>query len=250
MPELHELDALAQAAAIQAGEVSSSELVDHHLARVAAYDAQLGAFITVTADTARDEARRADKRLREGDTAGLSPLFGVPTAVKDLAATAGVRTTFGSVAFAEFVPEVDAHTVTLMRESGLVSLGKTNTPEFGASAYTDNDVAHSARTPWDRTRSAGGSSGGAAAAVSAAMVPVAHGSDGGGSLRIPASACGVFGFKPSRGRVSNGPLGARRHGSRRAGPHRTDRTGRRRDARRARRADAGRSVLGTAPARG
>ena len=160
MTELHELDALAQAAAIRSGEVSPVELVDHHLARVAAYDAELGGFITVTADAARDETRLAEKRLREGDTDGLSPLFGVPTAVKDVAATAGVRTTFGSAAFSDFVPEVDAHTVTLMREAGLVSLGKTNTPEFAASAYTDNDVAPSARTPWDRTRSAGGSSGG------------------------------------------------------------------------------------------
>ena len=134
-------------------------------------------------------------------------MFGVPTAIKDLNPTAGVRTTFGSRAFADWVPDVDANSVTLIRRAGMISLGKTNTPEWGLSAYTDNDVTAGARTPWDLSRSAGGSSGGAAAAVAAGLIPIAHGSDGGGSLRIPASACGLFGFKPTRGRVSSGPLG-------------------------------------------
>ena len=106
------------------------------------------------------------------------------------------------------VPTVDAYVVELVQRAGFISLGKTNTPEFGLSSYTDNDVVGPARTPWDLTRNAGGSSGGAAAAVAARLVPLAEGSDGGGSIRIPASCCGIVGFKPSRGRVSAGPLGS------------------------------------------
>ena len=132
----------------------------------------------------------------------------MPTAFKDLTATAGVTTTMGSTLLRDQVPDVDAHVVTLVEAAGFVSLGKTNTPEFGLSSYTDNDVVGPARTPWDTTRNAGGSSGGAAAAVAARLLPLAPGSDGGGSIRIPASACGVFGFKPSRGRVSGDPTAA------------------------------------------
>lgn len=201
------LDALAQAAAVRAGEVSPVELVEYHLARIAELDGVVGAFVTITADAAREQARAAERRLLGGDRSDLPPLFGVPTAIKDLTATAGVRTTFGSRAFAGFVPETDANCVALLRAAGTISLGKTAASEFGLSAHSDSDVARSPRSPWDLTRSAGGSSGGAAAAVAAGLVPFAHGSDAGGSLRIPAGACGVFGFKPSRGRVSGGPLG-------------------------------------------
>ncbi|MFJ2743432.1 amidase [Streptomyces sp. NPDC087440] len=199
------MDALAQADAVRGGEVSPVELVERSLAAVEKYDAPLGVFVTVTADAARRQAREAERRLREDGAQGLPPLFGVPTAIKDLTATAGVRTTFGSRAFAGHVPERDARSVELLRAAGLISVGKTNTPEFGLSSYSDNDVTRSARTPWDVSRSAGGSSGGAAAAVAAGVVPLAHGSDGGGSIRIPASSCGIFGLKPSRGRVSPGP---------------------------------------------
>lgn len=205
MSELHELDATDQAALLRAGEVSSVELTRHHLDRVERLGPELGAFVTVTGEQALEAAAEADRRLADDDPA---PLLGVPTAIKDLTATAGVRTTMGSVLLRDTVPDVDAHVVTLMRRAGLVSLGKTNTPEFGLSSYTDNDVVGPARTPWDRTRTAGGSSGGAAAAVGARLVPLAQGSDGGGSIRIPASCCGVVGFKPSRGRVSAGPLGS------------------------------------------
>ncbi|MFC1415069.1 amidase [Streptacidiphilus cavernicola] len=201
--ELDGLDAVAMGAAVRRGELTPADLVEHCLSRIARFDAALGAFVTVTAEAAR--ARAAEHPAAPAGDA--SPLAGVPTAVKDLIGTADTVTTFGSAAFRGFRPAVDAHTVTLLRRAGMISLGKTNTPEFGASPYTDNDVAPSARSPWDPARTAGGSSGGAAVAVAAGMVPVAHGSDGGGSLRIPASACGVFGFKPSRGRVSNGPLG-------------------------------------------
>src|SRR5450756_2132732 len=114
--------------------------------------------------------------------------------------------TAGSAAVPALVPDYDDHVVTLLRRAGTISLGKTNTPEFGLPCYTEPDVAPPARTPWDLDRSAGGSSGGAGAAVAAGLVPFAHGSDGGGSVRIPSSVCGLFGIKVSRGRISNGPV--------------------------------------------
>jgi amidase len=213
MPELHDLSALDQAAAIRGGTVSPTELVEHYLARIAAHSDTVGAFVTVTGDTALAQAAEATTRVldarRNGATAALPPLLGVPTAIKDLTLTAGVPTKLGSLAFADLVPPVDDHVVTLLRAAGTISLGKTNTPELGAPCYTEPDpsIAPPARTPWDLTRSAGGSSGGAAAAVATGLVPFAQGSDGGGSVRIPASVTGLVGIKVSRGRVSNGPLG-------------------------------------------
>ncbi|MGY1740130.1 MULTISPECIES: amidase [unclassified Blastococcus] len=206
MTQLHDLTALEQAAAVRAGEVSPTELVEHCLARVDALDAGLGAFVTVTPVAALDAATAAEDRLRRGGD--LPPLLGVPTAIKDLNNTAGVRTTFGSALHADFVPGVDDAVVTRLAAAGTISLGKTNTPEFGFPCYTDNAVAGPARCPWDPARSAGGSSGGAAVAVAAGLVPFAQGSDGGGSIRIPAGVNGLFGLKPTRGRVSNAPLGA------------------------------------------
>ena len=158
--------------------------------------------MTVTAGLARRQAALAEAGV--GDR--ISPLYGVPTAVKDLNATAGVRTEFGSATMAGHVPEVSDEVVLRMEAAGMVSLGKTTTPEFGSPCYTEPDNARRARTPWDLDRMAGGSSGGAAAAVAAGLVPVAQGSDGGGSIRIPASCCGLVGLKPSRGRVSSGPM--------------------------------------------
>ncbi|WNV76904.1 amidase [Geodermatophilus sp. DSM 44513] len=205
MTQLHDLTALEQAAAVRAGEVSPVELVEHALARIEARDAGLGAFLTLTPERALDRARRAEARVRDGGE--LPPLLGVPTAIKDLNNTAGVRTTFGCTVFADNVPTVTDAVVTRLADAGTISLGKTNTPEFGFPCYTDNDLAGPARCPWDPTRSAGGSSGGAAVAVAAGMLPFAQGSDGGGSIRIPASVNGLVGIKPSRGRVSNAPLG-------------------------------------------
>ncbi|HYT10253.1 MAG TPA: amidase [Mycobacteriales bacterium] len=207
MAELHDLTALEQAAAVRRREVSPVELVEHHLARVERLDPGLGAFVTVTDQAAREQAKEAERRVASQDPALLPPLLGVPTAIKDLNLTAGVRTMLGSRLYADFVPPVDAHVVELLRAAGTISLGKTNTPEFGLPCYTESAVAPPARTPWDRSRSAGGSSGGAAAAVAAGMVPFAQGSDGGGSIRVPASACGLVGIKVSRGRISNGPIG-------------------------------------------
>ncbi|HXY44855.1 MAG TPA: amidase [Acidimicrobiales bacterium] len=204
MSELHDLSALEQAAAIRRRDVSPRQLVDHYLERIAAHDPAVGAFVTVTADRARDQAARAEARLLEGGP--LPPLFGVPTAIKDLNLTAAVPTKFGSAVMADFVPPVDDHVVTLLSDAGLISLGKTNTPEFGLPCYTEPDVAPPARTPFALHRSAGGSSGGAGAAVSAGLVPFAQGSDGAGSIRIPASVCGLVGLKTSRGRVSGGPV--------------------------------------------
>src|SRR5204863_3048552 len=154
------------------------------------------------------QAKEAERVVTgTADADGLPPLHGVPVAIKDLNLTAGIRTTLGSRLYADFVPPVDDHVVALLRRAGTISLGKTNTPEFGLPCYTENAVAPPARTPWNTELSAGGSSGGAAAAVAAGLVPFAQGNDGGGSVRIPASVCGLVGIKVSRGRVSNGPVG-------------------------------------------
>lgn len=197
MPELHDLTALEQGAAVRRGDVSPRELVAHYLARVD----DVGAFVTTTPELALD---RAASLPSPPDDAG--PLYGVATAIKDLNLTAGVRTTFGSAAYADFVPDTSDGVTLSVEAAGMVSLGKTNTPEFGSPCYTEPDVAPPAVTPWDRTRMAGGSSGGAAAAVAAGLVAVAPGSDGGGSIRIPASCCGLVGLKPTRGRVSGWPM--------------------------------------------
>ena len=205
MTDWHELSALDQAAALHRGDVSSLELVDHYLDRIERLDNQLGAFVTVTAERARADARAADDERRDHPDA-LPLLHGLPTAIKDLTVTAGVQTQMGSTTLRGWIPDVDDNVVLKMRAAGLISLGKTATPEFGLPCYTETDIGPPARTPWDPARLSGGSSGGAGAAVAAGLVPVAQGSDGGGSIRIPASLCGLVGLKPSRGRVSRGPL--------------------------------------------
>lgn len=199
MAELHDLTALEQGDLVRRREVSPLELTELYLERADRLDS-VGAFVTLTPELARDRAAGLAKRPIDA-----GPLWGVPTAIKDLNLTAGVRTTFGSAAFADFVPDVSDGVTLSMEAAGLVSLGKTNTPEFGSPCYTEPDVAPPAVTPWDRSRTAGGSSGGAAAAVAAGLVPLAQGSDGGGSIRIPASCCGLVGLKPTRGRVSGHP---------------------------------------------
>lgn len=203
MAAIHDLSALEQAAEIRKGNLSPVDVTDHYLRRVEQHNAATGAFITVTADDARRRATEDERTARESDE--LPPLHGVPIGFKDLHNTRGVRTTMGSRMHADHVPEFDDHAVALLKEAGVNSLGKTNVPEFGYPFHSENLLAPPARTPWDLTRSAGGSSGGAGAAVAAGLLPIAHASDGGGSLRVPASVCGLFGIKPSRGRVSNGP---------------------------------------------
>jgi amidase len=207
--ELHDLTALEQGVAIKEGEVSSLELVEHYLERAQRLDELLGAFVTLTPERARAAA---------GSVPADGPLAGVPTAIKDLNSTAGVRTTYGSALFADFVPDFSDELVLRIEAAGMVSLGKTNTPEFGSPCYTEPAVARPAVTPWDTTRMAGGSSGGAAAAVAGGLVAVAQGSDGGGSIRIPASCCGLFGLKPTRGRISGSPMYGEVTGLATAGP--------------------------------
>ena len=204
------MTAIEQAAAIRDGELSPVEITDHYLDRIERLNGQTGAFYTVTADLAREQATIAEKLAadcrRTGDQATLPPLAGVPIPIKDLNMVAGVRMTFGSTIFGDNVATEDDYVVAELRKAGIVITGKTATPEFGLPCYTETQIGPPARTPWDLSRSAGGSSGGAAAAVSAGLAPAAQGSDGGGSIRIPASVCGLFGIKPSRGRISGGPL--------------------------------------------
>jgi amidase len=204
MTAIHDLSALEQAATIAGGGLTAREVAEHYLARTEQHGAEVGAFITLTADLALAQADAADARVRSRRT-DLPPLLGAVVPVKDLEAMAGVRMTGGSAVF-DLVPDRDDHAVARMRRAGLVCTGKTNTPEFGLPAYTEGPIAPPARTPWDLRRGAGGSSGGAAAAVATGLASAAQGSDGGGSIRIPASCCGLVGLKPSRGRVSTGPL--------------------------------------------
>jgi amidase len=192
--------ATEQARLVREGEVSSVELVRLYLERIERIDPELNAFVTLRADEALEDARAADESRQD------APFRGVPIAIKDLTATAGIRTTYSSRAFADNVPDFDTAVVRRIRDAGFVILGKTNTPEFGTTAFTESDLNGATRNPWDPERTPGGSSGGAAAALAAGLVPVAHGTDGGGSIRIPASCCGVFGLKPSRGRVSSAPF--------------------------------------------
>jgi amidase len=199
------------AVAIRAGQASSAEVTEHYLDRIDRLNEQVGAFYTVTRELAREQASMADKMVaasrRNGDgTGSLPPLTGVPIPIKDLNMVAGVRLTFGSTILADNVATDDDYVVEHLKAAGIVITGKTATPEFGLPCYTETKIGPPARTPWDLTRSAGGSSGGAAAAVAAGLAPAAQGSDGGGSIRIPASVCGLFGIKPTRGRISQGPL--------------------------------------------
>jgi amidase len=207
MTQIHELTAIELAAAIRAKELSPVAVTDHYLRRTQELNEQVGAFYTVTAELAGEQALAAEKAVvQAADPAGLPPLTGVPIPIKDLNMVANVRQTLGSVTYENYVPDADDYVVTKLKEAGAVITGKTATPEFGLPCYTETKIGPPARTPWDLSRSAGGSSGGAAAAVAAGLAPAAQGSDGGGSIRIPASVCGLFGIKASRGRVSEGPL--------------------------------------------
>jgi len=201
--ELHHLTALEQWDWLQRREVSPTELTRHYLDRIELLDgtsaSTLGAFTTVSADAALARAAELEK---VGPT--TAPLWGLPLADKDLWRRAGVRTTMGSRLFEHDVPAASDDIVRVLDDAGAISLGKTSAPEFGLSSYTESLVSAPARTPWDPALGAGGSSGGAAVAVAAGLLPVAPGSDGGGSIRIPAAATGLVGLKPSRGRIPAG----------------------------------------------
>jgi len=206
--QIHDLTVTEQAAAIRSGEMSSAEITEYYLDRIDRLNEQVGAFYTVTHELAREQAAAADKAVaasrRDGGT--LPALTGVPIPIKDLNMVAGVRLTYGSAILADNVATEDDYVVEHLRAAGIVITGKTATPEFGLPCYTETKIGPPARTPWDLSRSAGGSSGGAAAAVSSGLAPAAQGSDGGGSIRIPSSVCGLFGIKPTRGRISQGPM--------------------------------------------
>ena len=196
--ELHDLSALDQLGQLRRGEISPRELADHYLDRIERLDGGLGAFVTVTPERARERAAEVEGLPR------ALPLWGLPLGDKDLWRRAGVPTRFGSRLMADNVPDESDELVRVLDEAGAVSLGKTNTPEFGLPSYTEPLANPPARVPYDTTLGAGGSSGGAAVAVAAGLLPVAPGSDGGGSIRIPAASTGLVGLKPSRGRVPAG----------------------------------------------
>lgn len=187
-------------------QVSAREVMTAHLARIEQVNPTLNAIVTLTPETALADADAADAALMRGQTVG--PLHGLPIAHKDLFLTAGIRTTFGSRAFADHVPDDTTLIVERERQAGAITIGKTNTPEFGAGSQTFNEVFGATRNPYDQTKTCGGSSGGAAVALAAGMLPIADGSDIGGSLRNPASFCNVVGFRPSPGRVPRWPNAA------------------------------------------
>ncbi|MBC9732825.1 amidase [Nocardioides sp. zg-578] len=192
------------AAAVRRRDVSARELLDLHLERIAERNPQLNAVVSLDEERARAGAAAADEALARGEEVG--PLHGLPFAFKDTHAVGGWRTTYGSTLRAEHVPDRDELLVERVRGAGAVTIGKTNVPEFAAGSHTFNKVFGTTLNPVDASRSAGGSSGGAACALAAGMVPLADGSDMGGSLRNPASFCGVVGMRPSLGRVPEWPL--------------------------------------------
>jgi amidase len=196
MFELHHLSAQDQWEWLRRGEVTPRELTEHYLGRIARFDGDLGAFVTLTAERALE---RADALLAAGRTA--APLWGLPLADKDLYDRAGVPTWSGSRLSRGRVATSDSGVVEVVDQAGAISLGKTATPEFGMTSYTETLIGPPTRNPYDLALGPGGSSGGAAAAVAAGLLPFAPGSDGGGSIRIPAAATGLVGLKPSRGRV-------------------------------------------------
>jgi amidase len=197
------MTAAEMARRIRNKELSAREAVAAHLRQIERTNPKVNAVVTLTAEAALREAVLADERLARGEAVG--PLHGVPVAHKDLQETRGVRTTYGSLIYQDNVPDFDALVVERLKAAGAISLGKTNTPEFGAGSQTFNAVFGPTRNPYDLTKTCGGSSGGSAVALACGMVPLADGSDMGGSLRNPASFCNVVGLRPSPGRVPSWP---------------------------------------------
>lgn len=184
---------------IRARDVSAKEVMEAHLAQIERVNPKVNAIVTLLPEQAIEQAIAADEALARGDAA--SALHGLPIAHKDLFETQGIRTTFGSPIFKDFVPDEDALIVERLKRAGAIAIGKTNTPEFGAGAQTFNEVFGETLNPYDTSKTCGGSSGGAAAALACRMLPIADGSDMGGSLRIPGNFCNVVGFRTSPGRV-------------------------------------------------
>ena len=193
--------AYEQAELVANKQVSPVELAAMYFERIERLDSRLNAYLTLTRDEAMAAARAAEDAVMRGDA--LAPLHGVPISIKDLQMTKGVRTTMGSLAYKDQVPDADSAVVERVRASGAVMLGKTNTPEFGLLGANENRLGEECRNPWDAARTSGASSGGAGAAVAAGLCALGTGGDGGGSIRIPASFCGIYGIKPTQGRVSS-----------------------------------------------
>lgn len=202
-PEICFVTATESVRRIRAKELSVRELIEGHLDQIDQVNPEVNAIITLLPERAISEARAADGALARGEEVGS--LHGLPVAHKDLFLTKGIRTTFGSPIFEEFIPNQDALIVERLKKAGAIMLGKTNTPEFGAGSQTYNEVFGDTLNPYDTTKTCGGSSGGAAVALACGMLPLADGSDMGGSLRNPAAFCNVVGLRPSLGRVPTWP---------------------------------------------
>ena len=197
--ELCDLTATEARRLIGTKEISPVDLVESCIARIEAVDGAVNCMVTRAYDRAREEAKVAEQMVMDGDDLGL--LHGLPMGIKDLEATEGIRTTWGSLPTKDTVPEADQGSVAAVRAEGAILLGKTNTPEFGAGANTKNRVFGATGNPFNPELTCAGSSGGSAVALATGMVPIASGSDYGGSLRTPAGFCGVVGFRPSPGTV-------------------------------------------------
>jgi len=214
--DLTRLSAVELARLIRARKTSPFEVAQAHLAAIERLNPEVNAFCTVAAEKALGWARDAEVAVMKRKK--LGPLHGVPVGIKDLTPTAGIRTTWGSTLFAEHVPTADAEVVIRLKAAGAIVLGKTNTPEFGAGANTINKVFGATRNPWNTALSASGSTGGGAAALAARMVPLAEGTDFGGSLRTPAAFCGVVGLRTTAGLVPKHPTTLPWHDQSVAGP--------------------------------
>ena len=204
-PDICFLTATEMADLIRRKRLSARETLDAHLKQIERVNPKVNAIVTLVADQAIEKARKADEAQARGAT--LGPLHGLPIAHKDLVETAGIRTTFGSRIFKDYVPKHDAILVERIRNAGAICIGKTNTPEFGAGSQTFNAVFGATKNPHDLTKTCGGSSGGAAVSLACGMIPIADGSDSGGSLRNPAAFCGIVGFRVAPGRVASAAAG-------------------------------------------
>ena len=204
-PDICFLTAVEMAALIRRGKLSARETMAAHLKQIERINPKVNAIVTLVAEQAIENARKADEAQARGTA--LGPLHGLPVAHKDLVETAGIRTTFGSPLFKDHIPTEDAILVERIKRAGAIAVGKTNTPEFGAGSQTFNPVFGATKNPYDLTKTCGGSSGGAAVSLACGMVPIADGSDSGGSLRNPAAFCSVIGFRTAPGRVPNKAIG-------------------------------------------